>query len=202
MEFDVLASHQLQWLPELAIGYYEVEPGNPYDENYFQKYVSYEGSDICTRLNAARVGLVKKHYGGAVLDIGIGCGSFIKAHGDAYGYDINPAGIRWLKDRGLYLEPRQVYAVTFWDSFEHIRDPAEILDEVTGYVFMAIPLFSGMHHVLESKHFRKDEHYWYFTYNGICKYMQMHGFDFVDFSRAETDVGREDIGSFVFKRPF
>jgi hypothetical protein len=199
MDFNALRQDNLCWLTEIGIGYFEVTE-RPYDQSYFEKYVSYEDTPMATALNAARVNLVTRHYGGTVVDIGIGSGSFIRAHGDAYGYDINPAGVDWLHENGLYCEPKNIYAATFWDSFEHIKDPATILDEVSCWVFMSVPLFDGMHHVMRSKHYRKDEHYWYFTYNGLCKYMKLHGFEFVHFSRVETELGREDIGSFVFKR--
>lgn len=199
MNFDNLSEKFLKWLPEIGIGYFEVNDC-PYDKAYFEKYVSYEGSEICKNLNKARVDLVKKHYHGYVLDIGIGCGSFIDAHGKAYGYDINPAGVEWLKERDLYLEPKQVTAVSFWDSFEHIRNPAEILDEVTEWVFMSIPIFDNPKHVLRSKHYRKDEHYWYFTTNGLIHYMKCMGFVLVESNQMESEIGREDIGSFVFKR--
>ena len=199
MDFETLSEGQLKWLPSLGVGYYEVKE-SPYDQSYFNKYVSYEGSEICTELNNSRVDLVKTYSSDYVLDIGIGSGSFIKAHGKAYGYDINPAGVAWLKERDLYMEPKQVYAVTFWDSFEHIRNPADILNEVTGFVFMSIPLFNGVNHILRSKHFRKDEHYWYFTQTGLVTYMNNLGFLMLESNRMESDIGREDIGSFVFKR--
>lgn len=199
MDFETLSEGQLKWLPSLGVGYYEVKE-SPYDQSYFNKYVSYEGSEICTELNNSRVDLVKTYSSDYVLDIGIGSGSFIKAHGKAYGYDINPAGVAWLKERDLYMEPKQVHAVTFWDSFEHIRNPADILSEVTGLVFMSIPLFNGVNHILRSKHFRKDEHYWYFTQTGLITYMSNLGFLMLESNRMESDIGREDIGSFVFKR--
>lgn len=195
----MLAQDKLQWLPEVGIGYYPVKDA-PYDQAYFDRYASYEGTVLEKALNAARVDFVKKHYDGWVVDIGIGSGTFIKAHGKAYGYDINPAGVQWLKERDLYVEPRHIVAVTFWDSFEHIEDPASILNEVNEWVFMSIPLFDSHNHVMRSKHYRKDEHYWYFTFNGICKFMEMHEFAFKGFSRVETEVGREDIGTFAFKR--
>lgn len=199
MDFETLSEGQLKWLPSLGVGYYEVKE-SPYDQSYFNKYVSYEGSEICTELNNSRVDLVKTYSSDYVLDIGIGSGSFIKAHGKAYGYDINPAGVAWLKERDLYMDPKQVHAVTFWDSFEHIRNPADILNEVTGFVFMSIPLFNGVNHILRSKHFRKDEHYWYFTQTGLVTYMSNLGFLMLESNRMESDIGREDIGSFVFKR--
>jgi hypothetical protein len=199
MNFKELAYEKLQWIPELGIGHYPVTEC-PYDQDYFDKYVSYEGTVIEKALNAARVDFVKSHYDGWVVDIGIGSGTFVRAHGKAYGYDINPAGVKWLKEQSLYVEPKRIVAATFWDSFEHIEDPAVILNEVTKWVFMSIPLFDCHTHVMRSKHYRKDEHFWYFTYNGICKFMEFHGFDFVAFNRMEVDIGREDIGTFAFKR--
>lgn len=199
MDIDKLKENQLLWLPELGIGYYEVTE-SPYDESYFAKYQSYEGSQICADLNKFRCNLVNKHHSGRVLDVGIGSGSFVMAHGNCDGTDVNPAAIAWLKERGLYKQPDEEEAITFWDSFEHIRDPNSILKCAKKWVFLSIPLFDGYAHVMRSKHFRKDEHYWYFTFNGLCHYMKIHGFDFIEFNRGETNIGREDIGSFVFKR--
>ena len=65
---------------------------------------------------------------------------------------------------------------------------------------MSIPIFEDGEHVLRSKHYRKDEHVWYFTARGLINVFADCGFDLVDMSRIETDIGREDIGSFAFKR--
>jgi hypothetical protein len=199
MGIDALSADVLSWLPELGIGYFPVKE-SPYDQAYFDRYASYEGTEIEAALNKARVDFVNKYYQGWIVDIGIGSGAFVKAHGKAYGYDINPAGVQWLKERDLYIEPSRMIAATFWDSFEHIEKPETVLDEVMVWAFMSIPLFDSHHHVMRSKHYRKDEHFWYFTYNGICKFMKLHGFNFIDFNRMETAIGREDIGTFAFKR--
>jgi hypothetical protein len=200
VDFEQISKNALRWMPEHQIGYYEVV-NQPYDENYFQRYVSYEGSEIAERLNHDRVALVKKYFDGRVLDIGIGSGAFVNAHGNCDGYDVNPAGIRWLKDRRLYCEPsKMVEAMTFWDSFEHIKNPAEVLKYVKKWAFISLPLFENEKHVLKSKHYRKDEHYWYFTFEGLIKYMGWLGFVFIEFNKMEIEAGREDIGTFVFKR--
>jgi hypothetical protein len=200
MDIKEISKNQLLWLPELELGYYEVED-TPYDEEYFKKYQSYEGSEICTSLNNFRVFFVRSFYDGTLVDVGIGSGSFVNAHADCLGFDINPAGVAWLKEKGLYFNfNEKVEAVSFWDSFEHIRNPQDILQHVKTWVFMSIPMFHDNLHVLRSKHYRKDEHYWYFTFNGIIKFMKMHGFEMVSYNTAETVIGREDIGSFVFKR--
>lgn len=196
-----LDGRDLIWFPEHGVGYYPVTD-TPYDEAYFDKYASYEDSDIGRALNAARVALVNKYTRGDVIDVGIGCGSFIKARGaDTYGVDINPAGVRWLNDRGLY---RSLYDgvenATFWDSLEHIHNAEAAVLSVKSHVFVSIPVFDSGDHVLRSKHYRKDEHCWYFTEWGFIAWMEGLGFCMLERNRMESDLGRDEITTFVFKR--
>ena len=65
-------------------------------------------------------------------------------------------------------------------------------------LFVSIPVFKDMPHVLRSKHFRPDEHYWYFTGLGFVLYMLRHGFHLIAVDDFETRIGREDIMSFAF----
>ena len=103
-----------------------------YDQEYFDKYVIREKSTIGRVLNRARVDAVKSWaHNLSILDIGIGCGSFIKyAQGkklDLIGFDINPVGVAWLKKRGIFCDPYtsdvKIGCYTFWDSLEHIPEP-------------------------------------------------------------------------------
>lgn len=193
--------HALCWWPELGRGYYPVS-GAPYDAAYFDKYRSYSGATIGMRLNQARLYLVGRHWHGHVLDVGIGCGQFVESHPDASGYDVNPAGVEWLKGRGkwcdLYAQP--VEAATFWDSLEHIDDMCAALAQVRRFAFVSIPIFDGPNHVLASKHYRKDEHYHYFTHSGFVRFMEAEGFVLRESNDMETVIGREGIGSFAFER--
>ncbi len=205
-------SKGLVWWPEVGVGYYPVEAGTaPYDSDYFEKYTAMAKTDMGRAIARARIAFVHSNWAGRLVDIGIGCGAFIMARNDSalqlpptYGYDVNPAGVEWLKSRGAYIDIYdsrfEVDAVTLWDVFEHIRDLRSLVDRVGQFVFMSLPIFVNMNHVRVSKHFRRDEHCWYFTPHGLCAVMNHLGFELIDSSRAETDLGREDIGTFAFRR--
>jgi hypothetical protein len=191
---------KLSWYPEIGIGYYPVIE-SPYDESYFLKYVAMAQTEMGQKLTQARVDLVNKYTHGTVLDIGIGCGSFVSSRPDTYGYDINPYAVNWLIDRKIYRHPfKGAEALTFWDSLEHIHDPTLMLQGAKEYVFISAPIYENAGHVLQSKHFRKDEHCWYWTSIGIRNFMHRFGFGCVEENYMETELGREDIGTFVFKR--
>jgi hypothetical protein len=210
--FRDLTAGRLVWLPEAGAGYFECEAGDVYDGAYFERYAAQAATPTGRRLMEARVDLVRRHLGDigfsvrTVLDVGIGSGAFVEAllagGGDGAGYDVNPAGVEWLEDRGLYqdLYARGHGAVTFWDSLEHIREPDRALACCADWVFVALPIFRDAAHVLASKHFRRDEHYWYFTRDGFRAFADAQGFDVVDMVATETALGREDVETFVLRR--
>lgn len=198
--FDQLAKDKLVWLPESGIGYFPVTE-SPYDDKYFEKYVAMADTDIGKKLNQARVDLVKKYTSDEVIDIGIGSGTFIEARENTYGFDINPFGVQWLHDNNKFKNPYNGSEnLTFWDSLEHIHNPKDLLTKCNQYIFVSLPIFLSSEHILISKHFRKDEHCWYFTDDGIKIFMWVHGFECVESNTMESDIGREDIGTYVFKR--
>lgn len=199
---EFLDGDSLIFYPEKGVGFYPVKCDGVYDESYFEKYKAYTDTEIGHKLNESRVDMVRRHYHGPVVDIGIGCGDFVSACGDAFGYDINPAGIKWLKQRNLWSDPynAKVTAITCWDSLEHIEKPWELLNQVREWVFVSIPIFEDSGHILRSKHFRKDEHFWYFTHQGFIEFMNFYGFNMIEYSNMETEIGRDGIGSYVFRR--
>jgi len=157
----------------------------------------------------ARVEFVNRHFSGALVDVGIGAGSFIELRNaernrrpNTFGYDVNPMARDWLLERSLWIDPYtgRVPAISLWDVLEHIADFDALLARVAGWVFVSIPIFFSGEHVLSSKHFRKDEHIWYFTSEGLVRTFADRGFDLVETNRIESDLGREDIGSFAFRR--
>lgn len=190
---------KLLWLPNFGIGYYPVED-SPYDEAYWEKYIRMEDTDIGHQLNQARLEIVNRYQWDSLIDIGIGSGAFIKELPNAYGFDINPSAVTWLKSVNKYKEPCQIDCLTFWDSLEHIHNPTELLEKANKFVFISTPIYDDKAHILRSKHFRPDEHCWYFTKDGLIRFMSNFGFYCIEYSNIETEIGREDIGSFVFKR--
>jgi hypothetical protein len=198
----------MTWFHDDGIGYFPVKvPIEIYDQAYFDKYAAMAETQIGRELNEFRVKTVQKFYShDRLVDIGIGSGTFIEAMTNAgrytLGYDINPIGIEWLNNRNLLFNPYASYpqAISCWDSLEHIECPELLLNRVRQWVFISIPIFRDLDHVMDSKHFRTDEHFWYFTHKGLVIAMKSNGFTLEWFSTMETALGREDIGTFVFRR--
>jgi hypothetical protein len=204
-----LMKKTLVWLPTLEIGYFPVTK-NVYDDKYFDKYVGYEDTEIGKCLNEFRISLVNRYTRGRVLDIGVGCGTFIKDRGAerTFGYDINPKAVNLLKDMKIFYNPYEedferdrLEGITFFDSLEHIKYPGRILRKINKqFVFVSIPIFRDLEHLLNSKHLRDDEHFYYFTRGSFIKYMGIFGFKSLETSYTEIKCGREDIGTFVFRK--
>lgn len=201
--FERLADRRLTWLPDLGVGFYDVEhPSQPYDASYFAKYLGYRDTELGRRLTQCRVDLVDRHWAGPVVDVGIGAGAFVEARPRTRGYDINPCGQQWLLERGLFCNPYTeiVDAVTLWDVLEHIPDFDRLLARVTARVFVCMPVYGGACEVLASKHWRPQEHCWYFTSFGFLAVMGSLGWELLEHNEEETRLGREGIASFAFRR--
>jgi hypothetical protein len=197
----------LVWLPELGMGRYPVPRHRPYDAGYFERYRKMADTDLGRELTAARIRLVARHHAGQVLDVGIGAGQFVEARPNTLGYDVNPAGVEWLKERGrwanLYdptFDRHRIPALTFWDSLEHIDRPDVAVAKAGEWVFVSLPVFTGSEHVLTSRHYRKDEHVWYWTHDGLIRWFAAQGFTCIEHNTIESELGRDGIGSYAFRR--
>lgn len=198
--------HELVWAPQGMGALCTTNP--PYDSAYFEKYRRYTLTAMGRAITAARIDLVRRHAGGAahVVDVGIGCGDFIMARGGwTWGYDVNPRGEAWLRENGRWLNPYErpsmLGAVTMWDVLEHIAVPHRLLDLVKRWVFLSLPIVPGSEPPSTSwKHYKPEEHCWYWTESGLVLWMAAHGFVCREMNRVETELGREDIGTFAFER--
>ena len=192
----------LVFLPELGIGRYPVPPSRPYDEQYFAKYQLLADTETGRALTQARIQLVERHYQGQVLDVGIGAGQFVASRPGTLGFDVNPAGISWLTARDayadLYASPWR--ALTMWDVLEHIDEPELAVKQATEFVFVSIPIFTDAGDILRSHHFRKLEHIWYFTDEGIRRWFAEQGFKCVEQNEIECRLGRKGVASYAFRR--
>lgn len=227
-DLSALVAHttdDLIWSPRDQMGFYDVDAhlareGIPlvYAESYFQKYVEMDQTTFAEDLNRFRcittIQAMPDHVKPIrVLDVGIGGGGFINAllkrqdiapaRLDVYGADINPIAINWLENRKMLGSFDEMYdVVTFWDSLEHIRYPETALQCVGTVAIVSIPIFRDAEHALASKHYRKDEHFWYFTRQGFIKWAGRMGFIVQDVRITETLLGREDIETFVLRRKY
>lgn len=185
------------------MGWYPVTEA-PYNAGYFAKYEAYAATAMGAAITAARAALVDRWAPGArVVDVGIGCGDFVRARPNTYGFDINPAGVCWLKDRWLWQDPYEVPAdaITLWDCLEHIHNPARLLRSARRWVFVSLPVVPGEGPPpMDWKHLRRDEHCLYWTEPGFVAWMAEHGFACRQASRVEEQLGREDVGTFAFER--
>jgi len=196
-------NNELVFIPELGIGHYPVPTDNrPYGEIYFDRYVRMSSSIMGEELTKERISFVERHYTGFLLDVGIGSGQFVESRNDTFGYDVNPSSIKWLREKQLWMDlyDRNVPAISFWDSLEHIDRPDIAVSKSSNWVFLSIPIFESGDAILHSKHFRKDEHIWYFTDYGIINWFHEQGFECREHNYNEIYIGREGIGSYAFQR--
>jgi len=170
---------QLRWDVHTQFGFLDINP-RTYDEAYFNKYQKYAETEMGKHLNDNRLEFVKRNYKGALIDIGVGSLQFVLSRDETFGYDVNETAVKKLQDLRIYADPSD------------FKFPA--------WVFMSIPIFKDVNHILHSKHFRPDEHFWYFTTQGLIRYMLDYGFICRDIDNFETRIGREDILSFAFKK--
>lgn len=190
----------LLWSEELGLGYHPRQPMN-YEGSYWQNYRQMDATPMGAALTRARVEFVHKHFVGEVVDIGIGGGRFVEESG-AFGYDINGEAVDWLREKGRYINPygRKVGAVTCWDSLEHIPEPGALLAQVEGWLFVSMPIYESAANCLASKHYKPGEHVWYWTLPGLIGWCEARGFELVELNHMETELGRDGIVSFAFRR--
>ena len=210
-----LRERELAWYPERGVGFFPVDLMLPvYDAAYLAKYDGYAATELGRRLTDARVALVEKYTGGEVIDFGCASGAFVSARngfgtdhgylggGPTFGYDVIPEAVERQQQRGWFRTffDREHHAATFWDSLEHLRNPELALDRVERFAFVSLPIFDGLEHVLRSRHFRRDEHFWYFTRAGFESFAARCGFDVLEYSSMESQLGRDSIGTFALRR--
>lgn len=191
------------WSEELGQGWHSAPPMS-YSGDYFAKYQDLDSTKMGAQLTRARLELVGKFVApNTVLDIGIGGGRFVVESG-GYGYDVSAEATKWLAANRRFLDPYlpgvNVDAITCWDSLEHIPNPERLLERVQRWLFVSMPIYTGLADVLASKHYKPGEHLHYWTFEGFVGWCERQGFQLMEMNHAETELGREGITSFAFKR--
>lgn len=183
-----------------------------YGPDYFHKYETYRESRRYGEVDSVRANLAKS-ANLPVVDIGIGCGAFIEQCQQQGiqvlgGMDINPVAVKWLHERELLIESFDklpTISLTMWDVLEHIQSPHEILDKmrVGDALLVSLPIYNDLcREVPDSKHYRPDEHYYYFTKWGFIKWLYEYGVTVTEYNENETlpNCGRSGIGTFVARK--
>ncbi|HCF3716560.1 TPA: methyltransferase domain-containing protein [Pseudomonas aeruginosa] len=189
----------LLWSEELGMGFHP-RPPMDYSGPYFEKYQELDATPMGTALTTARVDMVRRHFDGEVLDVGIGGGRFVVESGGK-GFDVNEEAVRWLKSRNAYADPyKGVAAITCWDSLEHVPDPEALVRSVGEWVFVSMPVYKDQADCLKSKHFKPGEHLHYWSVRGLVGWFAKMNFGCVEINERESELGREGITSFAFRR--
>ncbi|MFG4006285.1 methyltransferase domain-containing protein [Pseudomonas aeruginosa] len=189
----------LLWSDELGMGFHP-RPPMDYSGPYFEKYQALDATPMGAALTAARVDMVRRHFDGEVLDVGIGGGRFVIESGGK-GFDVNEEAVQWLKSRNAYADPyKGVAAITCWDSLEHVPDPEALVRSVGEWVFVSMPVYKDQTDCLKSKHFKPGEHLHYWSVRGLIGWFAKMNFGCVEINERESDLGREGITSFAFRR--
>ncbi|HFN5073951.1 TPA: methyltransferase domain-containing protein [Pseudomonas aeruginosa] len=189
----------LLWSEELGMGFHP-RPPMDYSGPYFEKYQALDATPMGTALTTARVDMVRRHFDGEVLDVGIGGGRFVVESGGK-GFDVNEEAVQWLKSRNAYADPyKGVAAITCWDSLEHIPDPEALVRSVGEWVFVSMPVYKDQGDCLKSKHFKPGEHLHYWSVRGLVGWFAKMNFGCVEINERESELGREGITSFAFRR--
>lgn len=196
-----LTRPSLWWSDELGYGWHS-SPPMQYSGEYFAHYQKLDETPMGAALTKARLELVEKYTKASLgVDIGIGGGRYVKeSWGD--GYDVSSEAVNWLKNTGSYVDPYlgTVSHVTCWDSLEHIPEPEKLLAQVRDWFFVSLPLCDSAEQWLKSKHYKPGEHIFYWSLPGFINWVEAQGFQVMEVNHAETELGREGITSFAFKR--
>jgi hypothetical protein len=190
----------LYWRDDLGIGYLP-STGYEYGVQYWEHYTECSHSKFGERLTELRIEFTKNSGidPSTLCDVGIGAGQFATM-AKCKGTDVNPIAIQWLKDNNMLAENLSEFsAISMWDVIEHIDDPTELLSSITDIV-LSTPVYADLPSCLKSKHFKPDEHIWYFTDSGVEHFMSLFGFTLRGKSDFETVLGRESILSYYFQK--
>lgn len=200
---------------------YQLSP-EPYEyaDAYWDEYQKRSTTEIGERIHNARLNLCEKFGSRTLLDVGIGSGQFLQmwnslsnpnAPRACFGYDINKIAVKWMKDSRVFADPYKAGEIVgdgacCWDTLEHMHDPQAFLGlfKRGQKLFVSLPIYPRWKllegGLVNSKHFKPNEHVLYFTPEGLIWYLGMHHFHLLHFDRREIKAGREGVGSFVFEK--
>ncbi|MNO62180.1 hypothetical protein D3C76_528520 [compost metagenome] len=189
------------WSEEKGQGFH-TRPAMRYEGQYFAHYQKLDATPMGGLLTKARLDLVRKYTDPAkAVDIGIGGGRYV-TESDGNGYDVCDDAIAWLVAQGRFYDIYEVMrnTITCWDSLEHVPDPERLVQQAREWLFVSMPIYNDMADCLASKHYKPGEHLHYWTLPGFVNWCEAQGFELQEANHAESELGREGITSFAFKR--
>ena len=201
-----------------------------YDYNYLEKILNKERADPERHFDIAdfRARLIMNWYmkePHICKIIDIGCGSALvltmlkrsfrtaRIKGvKLYGYEeIAKIKYRLIAEnmyydiyKGLEDDYYPFRIITMFDVLEHMKMPDIVLNKIEprSKLICTIPVVEKMELdcIRSNKHYRPNEHYWYWTTSGFIHWMWLRGFHLWDDMDHEKRLGRESVHTFVFER--
>lgn len=163
---------------------------NIYDQAYYKRYKKRAKSKKGQEIYRSRWELVEKYCHGdmTLLDYGCGPGAFHESSANGFktsGYDVNP-------HCGFSVPPlHDIDIMTMWDVIEHLDDPSEPINTFRPkYLFISTPNVEAVGHweVEDWKHYRPDEHLWYFGLNSLTGLLARLGYEILEFNYEEGGI--------------
>lgn len=195
----------LAWNFDVGAGFLGYHDPAIYNRSYLAEYERRAATEAGRWITTMRADFVTqflpKVRWGEVVDVGSAAGQFVE-HTGCLGYDVNAAVVERLQSSGQWFDiaKTNIETACFWDSLEHMPEPAEILRNVRGYAFVSTPIYKDIADVFESHHFKPGEHLHYWTAGGLLHYMRHLGFDCLAVEAFEVRAGRRGVNSFAFRR--
>jgi hypothetical protein len=166
-----------------------------YEYTYNEKYDKYGIKN--DQLSFLRLGYIlgvleKKPQN--ILDIGYGNGAFLKACNKTiqktYGYDISPYPVPKNTERINTIFDLEFECVTLFDCLEHWENIYELKKIKSKYIIISVP---ELHNFTEKeflgwRHYRQNEHIWYFTKYGLANFMKKIGYKLINSSNIEDTI--------------
>ena len=167
-----------------------------YDRSYTIKYSRYEHSELNEKIQNERfLSLPSVESRGRILDFGCGVGSFVNyanCHGsEAAGFDINPYSCYCNIE---YLFKYKYSTLTLWDSIEHLRNPAFIINGINPkHLVVSTPCTDDSSHLdlTKWKHYMPNEHCHYFSQQSLLALFKLLGFVpyTINFNESKHRIG-------------
>lgn len=195
-----------------GVGFFLFSTPFQYGRAYFERYLEYDNTAVGRGLTKFRIGVVNKLVSyrrntSFLLDIGSGTGNFIKelrkrTSIQAEGLDISTDAQSFLHLNGLASTRDRYTVLSFWDSFQHIKEPDRVLTEYNSkHVVVSIPIYESKEHIRNHTKFKPDQYKWYFTRKGFIDWMRAHRYSLVDtYQDEERKFDHVAVQTFTFAR--
>jgi len=187
-----------------------------YNEDYAHLYVSYLSQDLGHKIVKHRVQELQKltnlfgweSHRCSTLDFGCATGIVVREARelglDAWGYE--PHAVFFNSHHALHVAPwiainpesivSTPFVVSFYDALEHLERVdkwLQLFQPIRIVVTLpVVPLTMFSKDLPNWKHYKPDEHVWYFTDNGIHNFLAAHGYEVYEVEDFERKLGRLD----------